>query len=33
MSVEIYRWDALPSDGKNVALSFRRKFTVRSIFG
>ena len=36
-SVENYRWDALQSDGKsdgkNVALSSRRKFTVRSIFG
>ena len=36
-SIEIYRWDALQSDGKsdgkNVALSSRRKFTVRSIFG
>jgi hypothetical protein len=36
MSVEIYRWDALQSDGKsdgkNVALSSRRKFAVRSIF-
>jgi hypothetical protein len=36
MSVEIYRWDALQSDGKSdekdVALSSRRKFTVRSNF-
>jgi len=34
-AIEIYRWDALQpdgkSDGKNVALSSRRRFTVRSI--
>ena len=35
ISVEIYRWDALQSDGKsdgkNVASSSREKFTVRAI--
>lgn len=34
-SIEIYRWDARQSDGKsdgkNVALGSRRKFTVRAI--
>jgi hypothetical protein len=35
MSVEIYRWDALQSDGKfagkRVASSSREKFTFRAI--
>jgi len=37
MSVEIYRWDALQSDGKSdgkkVALSSRERLTVRPISG
>jgi len=30
-SIEIYRWDALQSDGKNVASSSREKFSVMAI--
>jgi hypothetical protein len=37
MSVEIYRWDALQSDGKsdgkNLPLSSRERFAVRPISG